>query len=768
MPRKKPKTPLAVETKEYRVFAPEDVKQAVEVAVKPEPSISELTIVEKKGKVKKEKKKIKKKNKEGEKTEKKVKLKKDGYILVITEKPQAASKIAAALSGGTDTKVSKPGGVSYFELERGGKQIVVACAVGHLFSVAQTEKGTGYPVFDIGWFPNFEVRKNDFTKKYFNVIKSLIKGASEIVVATDFDVEGEVIGYNVVRFIAGQEDAKRMKFSSLTAGEIQDSFDNVHPTIEWGQAIAGETRHFLDWLYGINLSRALMQAIRSTGRFKIMSIGRVQGPALHLIVNREKEIKVFKPTPYWQVFILVSDGKNKLELKHNKDIVKKGELEKFKGLEGRKVQAVTKKTKQIVKPPAPFDLTSLQTEAYKFFSITPSVTLQIAQKLYLGGLISYPRTSSQKIPDAMKPLGILKKLEKNYPSLIEYTKRLKPVEGSKSDPAHPAIIPTGNYQKLEEQDKKIYELIVKRFISCFCEDAELENKRVEVVIDRLKFVAKGMEILKKAWMNVYPIKMDEKEIKDMDGEVVIEKVKIEEKMTKPPKRYSPASIVTEMEKRGLGTKATRSMIIDTLYNRNYIKDKQIKATELGLRLIESLERHSPVIIDENLTREIEKDMDGIRMSKKNLVEKEKKVIEKAEGALFKISEDFKKQEKEIGKELVEANEALIDEERENNKLGKKCPGCGKGELTIKYTPKFRSYFVACNEYPKCRQTFSLPQGLIKKEKDKICEYCNWPMLVRIKQGKRPWIFCFNPDCESRNEMDIKGNTKKREERFVDK
>ena len=124
--------------------------------------------------------------------------------------------------------------------------------------------------------------------EYYTVLKSLAKGAGEVVVATDFDVEGEVIGYNVVRFIAGQDDAKRMKFSSLTAKEIQDSYDNRQPNIEWGQAIAGETRHFLDWLYGINLSRALMHSIRSIGKFKIMSIGRVQGPALNLIVQKEK------------------------------------------------------------------------------------------------------------------------------------------------------------------------------------------------------------------------------------------------------------------------------------------------------------------------------------------------------------------------------------------------------------------------------------------------------------------------------------------------
>jgi DNA topoisomerase-1 len=313
-----------------------------------------------------------------------------------------------------------------------------------------------------------------------------------------------------------------------------------------------------------------------------MSIGRVQGPALHLIVDKEKEIQKFKPAPYWQVFITINDGEKTLELKHNKDITKKQELEKFNKLKNKEVEASTKKTKQTITPPAPFDLTTLQTEAYKFHGITPSNALQSAQKLYLAGLISYPRTSSQKIPEEMKPNEILEQLKKRFPKLAQYTTRKKPVEGNKTDPAHPAIIPTGTFNKLEDYDEKIYNLIVKRFISCYCDNAELENKKVEVETEGLKFSARGMEILKAGWMDVYPVKMEEKEIKDFNGKVNIDKIKIEEKETQPPKRYSPASIISELEKRNLGTKATRANILETLYDRNYIREKNVEATQLGM------------------------------------------------------------------------------------------------------------------------------------------------------------------------------------------
>jgi DNA topoisomerase-1 len=631
--------------------------------------------------------------------------------------------------------------------------------VGHLFTISQNVKGTDYPIFDIGWYPNSEVKRGrDFTKKYSDLIKRLVKGASEIVIATDFDVEGEVIGYNVMRFIANQADAKRMKFSSLTPKELQDSFDNRQPSIEWGQAIAGETRHFLDWLYGINLSRALMSAIKTTGKFSVMSIGRVQGPALNLIVEKEKQIQAFKPKPYWQVFALISDGKNKLELKHNKDITKKPELDKFEKLKGKKAIAQTIKTKQIINPPAPFDLTSLQTEAYKLHGITPSNTLQVAQKLYLAGLISYPRTSSQKIPEAIKPLKIIQQLSKNFDE-TQYVTRKKPVEGNKSDPAHPAITPTGIYKALEDYDEKIYNLVVKRFISCFCDNAELANKKVEAVVDKLKFVERGLGIIKPGWMKVYPAKMNEKEIPDFDGEVDIENIRIEEKETKPPKRYTPASIVSELEKRNLGTKATRANILETLYDRKYIKEKSIKATQLGINLIDSLKKYSPIIIDEKLTREVEKEMANIRSSKKDLEQKEKTTLKKAEHALTKISADFKENESKIGQELRNSIEKAWEQEKEDNKL-MPCPSCKKGFLTIKFTPRFKSYFVACTEYPECKQTFSLPSNSLIKKADKECEECKFPMLIRIKAGKRPWVFCFNPNCPSRQPLDINGNTKK--------
>jgi len=719
------------------------------------------------------KKKFKKSQKAKEYSPPKVKLKSSGYELIITEKPQAALKIANALGKAVQKSENK---VPYYEVDRNGNKIIIACAVGHLFTLKQNNGGTKIPVFDISWIPNFIARKKDYTKRYYDTILKLVKSASSVTIATDYDIEGEVIGMNVMKYICNQPDAARMKFSTLTTDELNKSYEKKSSHINWGQAIAGETRHYLDWFYGINLSRALMNAIKTTGKFKIMSIGRVQGPALKLIVDKEKEIQKFKPEPYWQVFIKIKEGRFELWLKYIKDIFDKNDLKKFENLIGKKAECETKKREQILPPNIPFNLTTLQIETYKFYGITPSNTLKAAQSLYLSGLISYPRTSSQKLPAEIGYREILKKIAAKYKAEKLITRK-KPIEGKKTDPAHPSIYPTGNRPPiLSGDEEKIYNLIARRFIALFCEDAIVDSKTINANIENLKFSLSGKSIRKKAWMEIYPTKMKEEKIPDVQGEKEILDSKTEQKETQPPKRFSPASIVSQMEKRNLGTKATRSSILETLYNRGYIEGESITATPLGISLINTLERHSPIIIDEKLTENFEKDMEKIqdiydkendvKINQKNLVskanengsakggragilssleKKEEAIINKAKKTITDISKDFEKNKNKIGEELIEANIQFREKQKIENRI-MECPKCKKGYLAINYSKKNRRYFVACDAYPDCENTFSLPPNGIIKKTNKVCEECGYPMLQRLSKGRRPWIFCWNPKC----------------------
>lgn len=726
-----------------------DVKQTVEKPVKEKPHLKDLITVESPGKPtpasfldseeSEEKPKRKPRKKKSQALDENVSVEKKEATLVITEKPQAAQKIANAI--GNPRKLAE-NNVPYYEIEKDGKIIYVASAVGHLFNLTYKQGSKGWPVFDIEWTPSYNQKSASFTKKYYSVLQKLAKRTSEVIIATDYDIEGEVIGWNVLRFICKTSKAKRMKFSTLTSPELKKAFESPEETINFGNAYAGETRHIIDWLYGINLSRALMSSIKKAGSFKILSIGRVQGPALKIIVEREKEIAAFKPEPYWQVFAKVDTQ----EYKHPKDIFEKNELEKFQNIS--EAEAETQNKEERINPPSPFDLTTLQREAYRMYRFSPSSTLQLAQKLYLSGLISYPRTSSQKIPDSIKPKEILKKLAKKFPEAKTAT-RSKPIEGQKSDPAHPSIYPTGDSGKMNEDENKLYNLIVKRFISCFSPDAKTANRRTILTAtspktsEKVTFTASGLKIIDKGWTSVYPAILEETEIPDLSGKVKIDEIKNIEKETQPPKRYTPSSLITLLEKKNLGTKTTRSMIVDTLFDRGYLDGKSIQATPLGMKLIDTLEKYSSIIIDENLTKSLEEEMEKISSSSSDFEKKEKEVIEKVKLILTDISKEFKSQEDKIGKALTEGIENLRAQQNEQNEL-MPCPTCKTGKLRIVFNKALRRYFVGCSSYPNCKQTYSLPPNSLIKNTGNKSEN-GLPLLMAIRKGKKPWIFPFNPN-----------------------
>jgi len=671
-----------------------------------------------------------------------------GYELIITEKPSAANKIATALDDGKPVKENL-NGVPYYKVTHGNQDIVVACAVGHLYGLEEKEKkGWVFPVFDIEWKPN-DTKKNNFSKKYLSAIKKLAKDATEFTVATDFDVEGEVIGLNVITLACKQKDANRMKFSTLTKPDLVKAYEEKRKTLEWGQANAGETRHFLDWYTGINYSRALTAAYKSTGGFKILSIGRVQGPALKVIVDREKEIKAFKPVPYWQIEL----NAETLEAWHQEDkFWEKNKAEEvMKKVKGEKEGTIIKTEKKSFQqqPPFPFDLTSLQVEAYKVFKIQPKETLSHAQELYTAGHISYPRTSSQQLPKAIGYEKILKALA-NQDVYAEHCKnllktKLEPNNGKKTDPAHPAIYPTGTVPEAAERTLKIYDLIARRFMATFAEPATRETAKIHIDVKKEIFIAKGTRTVEPGWFTYYGkyVMLQEEELPEVKEKdiIKIKKITNHSKETQPPKRYTPASIIKDLEKKNLGTKATRASIVDTLFLRHYVHGtKSIEATELGIRTVNTLEKFCPKILDEEMTRHFEVEMEQIRENKK----KKEDVLNEAKGAITKIVDDFKKNEKAIGEELksahIETRDALTT-------LGQ-CPKCKKGDLQIR-KGKYGA-FVACNQYPDCKTTFSLPSNAKLTPSKKACEVCSFPMITAQKRGKRPMDFCLNPDCKSKD------------------
>src|SRR3989338_10457130 len=202
------------------------------------------------------------------------------YTLIISEKPSASKAIAEALSDGKPEKKQEEGSRAYwYEFENNGRKFVCVPAVGHLFTLKQTGKGWSYPAFDVDWVPSFKASHfAAFSEPYYRNIEKLSKEAGDVILATDYDDEGEVIGYNILRFILGRKDASRMRFSTMTKEELLESY--AHPIkINKNLVEAGYTRHYLDYMWGISLTRALTNAIKvANKRFRILSTGRIQGP----------------------------------------------------------------------------------------------------------------------------------------------------------------------------------------------------------------------------------------------------------------------------------------------------------------------------------------------------------------------------------------------------------------------------------------------------------------------------------------------------------
>ncbi|MFB6075627.1 MAG: DNA topoisomerase I, partial [Candidatus Aenigmatarchaeota archaeon] len=552
------------------------------------------------------------------------------------------------------------------------------------------------------------------------------------------------------------------KFSTLTTSELQESYNSLMDGMDKGQVEAGLTRHKLDWLWGINSSRALTLAVKNSGGgFKVLSTGRVQGPALKILAEREKEIQDFEPEPYWEIEADLKGEKENVRAEHEegkfwKEEEAKKVQEKCEG--GQAEVSNVKRNRYKWGPFPPFDLTTLQTEAYSAFGINPSTTLDIAQSLYDQGLISYPRTSSQKLPPKIGYKNILKKIknQNKYEKLAQKIlnkSKIYPRQGKKKDAAHPAIHPTGMKPKsLRDNEKKLYDLIVKRFISTFGDPSIRESMKIKFDINGEIFQSKGKRVIEKNWIELYEpyVRFKEQILPDLEKGELLEVFEVEmlEKETKPPNRYSQASLVKKLQKKSLGTKATRSQIVKTLFNRGYINGKKIKVTELGLSVVDTLEKYSPEILSEDLTREFEEEMKSIREGDN----KKEKVIEEAEKTLKEIFENFKDKEKKIGEEL---GKALKKTRKDRYRLGK-CPECGNYLRIIK-SKKNGKRFVGCEGYKEegCENTYPLPQYGKIVSTDKVCESCGTPIIKVIRKGKRPWKLCLDPDCETKDDWNKK-------------
>lgn len=679
--------------------------------------------------------------------------------LIITEKPDTARRIASALDRDRNAKRMNEKGVPYY-LARHNTDLVVVPALGHLYTVSSGKKGrASYPIFDYKWVPRYAAeRKAGHIKKWLKIIIKLSQDADEFVDACDYDIEGSVIGYNILKYACGGREkvARRMKFSTLTEEELENAYAESLPHLDFALIEAGKTRHEVDWLYGINLSRALTVAVKNwSGKYWALSTGRVQGPLLKFLVSRETTIRSFVPTPFWKI-------KAKLQINHQ---VLTAEFEKpavgtwkeahdistgCKG-EGQIEKVTIRRFEQF--PPVPFDTGALQVEAYRLFGFSPRKTLDIAERLYLDALVSYPRTNSQKLPKRVDFKTILQNLGRtsNYAELaanLLAKTALMPMEGIREDSAHPAIYPTGKLPErfLDKSEMNIWDLVVRRFMAVFGEPAIRQSVKAEISVNHRTFYLNRIQTAQRGWQQFYGCyaTLEETFLPPLSKgqQICFKGVIVERRFTKPPPRYNSSSLLEKMEEAGIGTKGTRADTIQTLYQRKYVQNERMRVTELGFQVLEILENYCQQVLSAEMTKELEGRIN--RIGQQN--EKGKAVLADAVRTLRPMIRELKSNKLQIGKQLSNALEKV---RLEQSIIGA-CPNCKNGKLLVIHSKRTGKRFVGCTNYftGLCKTSFALPQkGKIMTNARK-CDVCGWPRVQAQMRGKTRFL-CFNPDCKSK-------------------
>ncbi|MCX7746134.1 MAG: DNA topoisomerase III [Clostridia bacterium] len=621
-----------------------------------------------------------------------------GKILVLTEKPSVGRDIAKVLN------CHQNGNGCIM-----GAKYIVTWALGHLVTLADPEAyGERYKTWSLDNLPmlpnKMELVVIKETSKQFGIVKNLLKreDVDELIVATDSGREGELVARWIIAKAGFRKPIRRLWISSQTDKAIKDGFNNLKPGKEYDNLFkSAECRAEADWLIGLNVSRAL------TCKFNAqLSAGRVQTPTLAMVVQRENEIKKFVPKDYWTINARVNgftitwqdktSGQTRIFNKQQADEI----LSKVKGQNGEIIEV--KKEAKEEPPPLAYDLTELQRDANRRFGYSAKQTLGIMQKLYeTHKIVTYPRTDSRYVTDDIVPtlndrlksvaVGPYAEFARSLlRGNIKVTKRF--VDNSKVTDHH-AIIPTEQYvnlSSLSSEERNIFDLIVKRFIAVLNPSFQYEQTTVKVSVKGELFYAKGKIIKSKGWKAVYEGQknMDDESEEEQDqslpevkkGQFLkLDAVQAYNGKTKPPARYTEATLLTAMEHpgkfienealreamdktSGLGTPATRADIIEKLFNSFYVerKGKEIFPTSKGIQLVDLVpsDLKSP-----ELTAKWEQKLLLISKGKAN-------------------ANEYVNQMKEYAAKLVSNVKASADVYRHDNLTREKCPECGKFLLDV--------------------------------------------------------------------------------------
>ncbi|MDO9536946.1 MAG: DNA topoisomerase I [Thermoplasmata archaeon] len=677
-------------------------------------------------------------------------------VLVICEKNNAAQRVASFLSKGKYTKTYM-NRVPVFRFPWNKTECLVVGLRGHILNLDYPKDFKNWDIDALEELVKTPPLKKATAPWILNAIKDLGKEVDTVIVATDFDREGELIGAEAVSVMELRPEIviKRARFSALTGPEIYTAFDNLID-LDTNLAKAAETRQIVDLAWGAVLTRFMSTATGKLGS-DFLSVGRVQSPSLALIVDREKEIEGFQPKPFWEIIADLEKtrhffGKHSHGLfweKEEADTV----FEKVKDCKTATV-LVWKVQEMDERPPAPFNTTVFLAEASRM-GMSAARAMSIAESLYNDGLISYPRTDNTVYPPTLPIKSILGKLAKGEfaPEVekILSQEKLRPTRGSKQTTDHPPIHPVdmATRENVKGDNWKIYELVVRRFLATLAPDALVLRSNATLDINGEQFLAQGHETLDKGWQAFYPyIKFSDVYIPELvEGEKInVVSIRGREGKTEPPKRYSQGTLIREMEKLGLGTKSTRHEIVQKLFDRSYVQGGQIRPTASGRAVIIALEDNAEQIARPEMTRKLEEDMNEIAEGRKV----QESVVEESQEMLAKCLEILMAHREKI---KAEVNEAL----KNQNQMGV-CPKCGKGSLVIRKSKRGKR-FMACNAYPNCENTYPLPQYGSLVPHPELCKKCQGPQVKLVMNRRKPLDVCLDMNCKANKDRMKKGKKK---------
>jgi DNA topoisomerase I len=627
-----------------------------------------------------------------------------------------------------------------------GKDYKVLASYGHVRDLPKSRLGIDV---ENNFDPQYIIPTK--AKKNIKHLKEALKKADKIYLATDPDREGEAISFHLLHAL-GIKEYERITFNEITKKAVEEAIKSPRQ-IDMSLVDAQQARRVLDRLVGYKLSPLLWKKIT-----KGLSAGRVQSVALRIITDREKEINQFKKEDYWSITaILSTEGKkfpSLLKEENNKKIEKPGikseeEAERIKNdLDGSTfiIKKVEKKEKKR-NPLPPFTTSTMQQEAFKKLNFSSSFTMRVAQSLYEKGLITYHRTDSLNISSEAKKEGE-KYIKKNFGE--EYYKERAYATKGKTQEAHEAVRPSNPNLSPEEinlkkEDYKLYNLIWRRFMASLMSEAIFYSTKIEIdAKNESNYLLSSSGSLLKfdGFTRVYPIKFEEVELPSLEEKEELQKEEIisEKHTTKPPARFTEASLIKELEKHGIGRPSTYAPTLSTIAKRNYtekIEKKYLKPTEIGMIVSDLLLNHFPFVVDLKFTAKMEEDLDKItegEINWRNLIKD--------------FYDDFSKT---LEEKYLEIKKEDIMQETTNEK----CEKCG-GEMQIKFG-KFGK-FIACKNFPECKNTKPLEEEATD-EKEVTCDKCGSQMVLKQSRFGKFYGCSKYPECKNikslEEDLDIK-------------